>query len=55
MLGVPELITVVVLIIGWLVPLVAGVWALVTLYRLREGQAAMRTSLERIEQRLQRP
>ena len=52
--GVPELFFLVA-VTWWLVTLVAAVWALATLYRMRRGQEAMRGSLERIERLLQRP
>ena len=52
--GVPELLMVVLLAVFWLVPLAAGVWALVTLHRLRAGQDALRSKLDAIERLLQR-
>lgn len=53
-LGVPELL--VVLIIGafWLVPVAAGVWALITLQRIRAAQEAMQRQLDAIERQVQR-
>lgn len=51
-LGLPELIIVLVLSMVWLVPLAAGVWALVMLYRIRRDQATMMSRLDTIERRL---
>lgn len=53
-LGVPEVI--VVLIVGafWLVPVAAGVWALITLQRIRAAQEAMQRQLDAIERQVQR-
>ena len=53
-IGVPEIMVVLVLVVGWLVPLAAGVWALLTLRRIRIGQDAVRATLESIERLLQR-
>ncbi len=52
--GVPELLIVLMLSAFWLIPLAAGIWALVTLNRLRVGQDAVRSKLESIERLLQR-
>ena len=46
-IGVPEVIIALVILCGWAIPLAAAVWALITLYRMRQ-------TLERIEQLLQR-
>jgi hypothetical protein len=51
--GVPEMIIGVVALVFWLVPIAAGIWALVTLQRLRTGQDAIRRQLAEIEQQLQ--
>ena len=53
-MGIPELLVILVLSVFWLVPLVAGIWALVTLHRVRVGQDAVRSKLESIERLLQR-
>lgn len=50
---VPMLPFVLIASILWLVPIVAAVWALMTLHQLRVGQAAMRARLDRLEQLLQ--
>lgn len=54
MFGVPELMIVGMIGTLWIVPLVAGIWALMTLHRLRQTQDAIRATLERIEQSLPR-
>jgi hypothetical protein len=52
--GLPEII--VLLIVGalWLVPIAAGVWALVTLHRIRSAQGEMSRKLDAIERHVQR-
>lgn len=50
MFGVPELI--VVLVAG--IPILAVIWGLVTLKRIRAGQEAVQARLESIERLLQR-
>jgi len=54
-IGFPELV-VVLFIVGilWVIPLAAGVWALVTLHRIRTGQQALQAKVDTIEQLLQR-
>lgn len=42
------------MLIGWLIALMVVIWVLYTLHRMRVGQDAMRGTLERIEQLLQR-
>ena len=53
-LGLPELAVLLLLSTLWLIPIAAGVWAIVTLHQLRVGQDAVRGRLDRIEQLLQR-
>ena len=53
-IGMPEILVVLVLVVGWAVPLAAGIWALLTLHRIRVAQDAVRASLESIERHLQR-
>ena len=53
-LGIPELLVIVMLSGFWLVPIVAAIWALVTLHRVRVGQEALRARLDAIERLLQR-
>ena len=48
-LGIPELIIVMVMAAVWLVPVVATVWALVTLSRIRSAQEDMRRKLDVLE------
>ena len=54
-MGVPELLVILVISVFWLVPVVAGIWALITLHRLRVGQEGVRSRLESIERLLQGP
>ena len=51
-LGFPELLVVLVIVSVYLIPLAAGVWALVTLHRIRSTQDAMRLQLDAIERSL---
>ena len=53
-MGIPELLILLMISASWLVPIAAGVWALVTLHRVRVGQDAVRSKLEMIERLLQR-
>jgi hypothetical protein len=52
--GLPEVFILVMLLFFGILPWVAAIWALVTLWRMRGTMDAMRLSLERIEQHLQR-
>ena len=52
--GVPELLIILLISAVWIVPIAAGIWALVTLHRVRVGQDAVRAKLESIERLLQR-
>ena len=54
MFGVPELLIVLVIGVVYGIPLLAGIWALVTLKRIRDGQEAVKARLENIERLLQR-
>lgn len=47
--GVPELIIILIVFVTSAIPLIAAIWMLVTLYRMRVDQQAMRRSLESIE------
>lgn len=51
-IGVPELFILLLILVSWVVPLAAAVWAIVTLYRVRRDQEAMLTKLTAIERRL---
>ena len=53
-LGIPEVIILLMLSVVWVVPVVAGIWALVTLHRIRNGQQALQAKIESIERMLQR-
>jgi hypothetical protein len=52
MLGLPELLVVLMLALTGIVPLAIGIWAVVTLHRVRATQDAMKATLDRLEQRL---
>jgi hypothetical protein len=52
--GLPELLILLMIAGLWLIPIAAGVWALVTLQRLRAGQQAVQVKLDTIERLLQR-
>ena len=54
-LGVPEIVIVVLGLVFWLVPIAAGVWAMVTLHRIRTTLDVMAEKVSAIEQRSQRP
>jgi hypothetical protein len=53
-LGLPEFLVVLIIGVFWLVPIAAGVWALVTLHRIRSTQDEMNRRLETIEHQGQR-
>ena len=53
-LGLPELLLVLIVGATWLIPIAAGVWALITLQRLRTGQDALQRKLDAIQSMLQR-
>ena len=53
-IGLPEIAVILFVIVGWLVPFAAGIWALLTLHRIRISQDAVRATLESIERLLQR-
>ena len=42
------------LLVFWIIPIIAGIWALVTLQRIRSGQELIRFRLEMLERTLQR-
>ena len=52
-IGAPELVVIAVIGLIWGLPIVASVWALVTLYRIQAGQQAIGLRLEAIERLLQ--
>ena len=54
-LGVPEIFIMMgILATFWLIPLAAGIWAIITLQRIRSGQETIRLRLELLERTLQR-
>ena len=54
MVGVPELLIVLLFGVFYAIPLLAAIWALTTLKRIRAGQEAVQAKLENIERLLQR-
>jgi hypothetical protein len=50
--GLPELFILITMGIFWLIPLVAAIWALITLHRMRTGIDTMVARLESIERAL---
>jgi hypothetical protein len=50
--GMPEFIILTIVLVTWLIPVAAGVWALLTLHRIRRGQDAIGSQLERLVQLL---
>jgi hypothetical protein len=53
-LGSPQLVVLLFIVGLWLIPLAAGVWALVTLHRIQTGQQALQAKIDTIERLLQR-
>jgi hypothetical protein len=53
-IGIPELLVITMIGVFWLIPLAAGVWALITLHRIRTGQQALQAKVDTIERLLQR-
>jgi hypothetical protein len=53
-MGFPEIIILVVLGFFWVIPIAAGIWALIMLQRIRSGQEVIRLRLEVMERMLQR-
>ena len=53
-MGVPEIVVMGILATFWVIPLAAGIWAIVTLQRIRSGQETIRLRLELLERMLQR-
>ena len=52
-LGIPELIVLLGIMATSAIPLIIAIWVVVTLYKMRGEQQAMRRSLENIERQLQ--
>jgi hypothetical protein len=50
----PEIFIGLMIAVVWVVPLSAGIWALVALYRIRGTQQVLLSKLEAIERLLQR-
>jgi len=48
-LGFTELVVILVIAIFYLVPIAAGIWAVITLYRVHTGQKSIQNRLEEIE------
>jgi len=52
-LGIPEVIVIMIVGLFWGGPIIAAVWAIITLHRIREDQQAMGVQLETIQRLLQ--
>jgi hypothetical protein len=52
--GGSEILVVLLMLIGWAIPVAVAVWAMVTLYRIRADQEVIRAKLEAIERTLAR-
>jgi hypothetical protein len=48
-IGVPELVIMLTLAAFWAIPVIAGIWALVTLHRIRTEQQTIMAKLDAIE------
>jgi hypothetical protein len=53
-IGVPELFVIMTLVLGGLIPWVLGIWALVTLQRIKQGQQSIEQKLDGLAARLPR-
>lgn len=53
-LGAAQYLVVPMILVFWLAPILAGVWALVTLQQIRTMQRATQSKLDSIERLLQR-
>jgi hypothetical protein len=53
-IGIPELLVITMIGVFKVIPLAAGVWALITLHRIRTGQQALQAKVDTIERLLQR-
>ena len=51
-IGMPELMMMVVALVFWFVPLLAGIWALITLIQIRRGQESVLSKLDALERAL---
>jgi len=52
-LGLPELIVVFMVGLVWVIPIAVGIWAVITLNRIRTTQEDMRNRLTAIERSIQ--
>jgi len=52
-LGIPELGIIFMVGVFWLVPLAAGIWAIITLQRIRTTQESMQITLAAMHRQLQ--
>jgi hypothetical protein len=50
--GIPELVVMLTIGAFWLIPVAAGVWALITLRRIRSAQEEMFRKLDAIERQV---
>jgi hypothetical protein len=52
-IGVPELLIVLIGVVFWIVPLVAAIWALITLAQIRRRQDDVLRKLDALERSIQ--
>jgi len=52
-LGVPELFVLLAIGVFYLIPIAAGIWALITLHRIREAQDVINRKLDAMERMIQ--
>jgi len=48
-IGPTELVGIFIIVITWLVPIAAGVWAIITLHRIHSERKSIQSRLEEIE------
>jgi hypothetical protein len=54
MMGLPELLIMLVVVVASLLPIALAIWALVTLQRVRDGQRSIESKLEALSRQLLR-
>lgn len=54
MMGLPELLIMLVVVVASLLPVALAVWALVTLQRVRDGQRSIESKLDALSRQLSR-
>jgi hypothetical protein len=53
-IGVPELLVIMMVVMGGLIPWVLGIWALVTLQRIKQGQQSIEQKIDALTSRMSR-